>query len=93
MHGPKALIFDGSWNCVQVWEACGRDLVSAPLIIMMLHLSIGDAWNHCNNVDQNLGMAVPGVFLGCLGSGIFVTSAYYQVRGTCKDGTCRLSSR
>ena len=27
---------------------------------------------------QNLGMAVPGVILGCLGSGIFVTSVYYM---------------
>jgi tryptophan-rich sensory protein len=35
--------------------------------------------NHCNNVDNNLGMAVPGVIFGCLGSGIFVTSSYYQV--------------
>eukprot|EP00798_Chlamydomonas_sp_ICE-L_P000031 gene31-12844_t len=60
-----------------VWEACGRDLISTPLIIMCLHLAIGDAWNNVNVTRQELGMAVPGVFLGCLGSGIFVTAAYY----------------
>lgn len=65
-------------SSVMVWEACGRDLVSAPLICMMLHLSIGDAWNHCNNVEKNLGMAVPGVILGCFGSGVMVTAAYYM---------------
>jgi len=47
------LLFDPSWTAigllraassVAIWEACGRDLVSMPLIVMMLHLSIGDAW-------------------------------------------------
>ncbi|GAX81709.1 hypothetical protein CEUSTIGMA_g9137.t1 [Chlamydomonas eustigma] len=69
-------------SSVMVWEACGRDLLSLPLITMMLHLAIGDAWNHCNNVEQNLGMAVPGVVLGCLGSGIFVTASYFMVDKT-----------
>ena len=64
-------------SSVMVWEISGRDLLSTPIIIMCLHLAIGDAWNHVNVKQQELGMAVPGVILGCLGSGVFVTSAYY----------------
>ena len=64
-------------SSVMVWEASRRDLLSLPLIIMCLHLAIGDAWNYVNVKQQQLGMAVPGVWLGCLGSGVFVTAAYY----------------
>lgn len=65
-------------SSVMVWEACGRDLISLPLVTMCLHLAIGDAWNNVNVTRQELGMAVPGVFLGCLGSCILVTATYYM---------------
>lgn len=31
-------------SSVLVWEACGRELVCLPLVMMMTHLAIGDAW-------------------------------------------------
>ena len=48
---------------VQVWEALGNKLVTTPIAAMVLHLSVGDTWNHINNVEQRLGVAVPVVFL------------------------------
>jgi tryptophan-rich sensory protein len=35
-----------------VWQATGRELLSTPLVAMMLHLSIGDTWNTINNVES-----------------------------------------
>lgn len=45
---------------------------------MVLHLSVGDTWNHINNVEKRLGVAVPVVFLvvsagvPCVESGVRV---------------------
>jgi benzodiazapine receptor len=84
---PPPLTFPIVWSLigllraassVMVWEASGRDLLSLPLIMMCVHLAVGDAWNNVNVTKQELGMAVPGVWLGCLGSAIGVTAAYYQ---------------
>lgn len=47
----------------QVWEALGCNLVKAPIAAMVFHLSIGDTWNHINNVERKLGVAVPVVFM------------------------------
>lgn len=30
---------------------------------MVFHLSVGDTWNHINNVEKRLGVAVPVVFI------------------------------
>ncbi|GFH20922.1 uncharacterized protein HaLaN_18129 [Haematococcus lacustris] len=27
-----------------VWEAVGRDTLALPLLVMMLHLAVGDCW-------------------------------------------------
>lgn len=35
-----------------IWEAAGRDLLTLPLIAFLLHLSIGDTWNHITNVKK-----------------------------------------
>ena len=48
-------------SSVMVWETLGRNLVVAPLAILMLHLSIGDTWNTINNIERRLGTAVIGV--------------------------------
>lgn len=53
----------------KVWEALGGELVSVPIAAMVLHLSVGDTWNHINNVEKRLGVAVPVVFL--VVSGLF----------------------
>lgn len=50
-------------SSAQVWEALGNKLVAAPIAAMILHLSVGDTWNHINNVEKRLGVAVPVVFL------------------------------
>lgn len=47
----------------QVWEALGSNLVTGPIAAMVLHLSIGDTWNHINNVEKKLGVAVSVVFI------------------------------
>jgi len=47
----------------QVWEALGGNLVTVPVAAMVLHLSVGDTWNHINNVEKKLGVAVSVVFL------------------------------
>lgn len=47
----------------QVWEALGSKLLTAPIAAMVFHLSVGDTWNHINNVEKRLGVAVPVVFL------------------------------
>ena len=48
---------------MQVWEALGSNLVTGPIAAMVLHLSIGDTWNHINNVEKKLGVAVSVVFI------------------------------
>lgn len=47
----------------QVWEALGCNLATGPIAAMVLHLSIGDTWNHINNVEKKLGVAVSVVFV------------------------------
>ena len=48
---------------LKVWEVSGNKLVTEPIAAMVLHLSVGDTWNHINNVEKRLGVAVPVVFL------------------------------
>ncbi|KAJ9520005.1 hypothetical protein QJQ45_029953, partial [Haematococcus lacustris] len=83
---PPPLTFPIVWSSigllrcassVMVWEAVGRDALALPLLVMMLHLAVGDCWNHINNVERRLGVAVPGV-LCCLASALAVTTAYYS---------------
>ncbi|CAM9661275.1 unnamed protein product [Ascophyllum nodosum] len=50
-------------SSTMVWEVSGNKLVTEPIAAMVLHLSVGDTWNHINNVEKRLGVAVPVVFL------------------------------
>mmetsp|Transcript_25712 Transcript_25712/g.69781 ORF Transcript_25712/g.69781 Transcript_25712/m.69781 type:complete len:277 (+) Transcript_25712:95-925(+) len=68
-------------SSVLVWEASGRDLLATPLIIFCAHLAIGDVWNHINNVEKRMGVAVPGV-LCCWASAVAAFVAYYQADQT-----------
>lgn len=52
---PPPLVFPIVWSsigllrCISsvlVWEASGRDLLAAPLIVFCFHLAVGDCWNH-----------------------------------------------
>lgn len=38
-------------------------MLTVPIAAMVFHLSMGDTWNHINNVEKRLGVAVPVVFL------------------------------
>lgn len=60
----------------QVWEALGFNLATGPIAAMVLHLSIGDTWNHINNVEKKLGVAVSVVF-------IVVSSVSHRVSVMC----------
>ena len=67
---PPPLVFPIVWTTMAVlratasviaFEAVGSTLLAAPLVVFMLHLCVGDTWNCINNVEQRLGVAVPGV--------------------------------
>mmetsp|Transcript_22608 Transcript_22608/g.31508 ORF Transcript_22608/g.31508 Transcript_22608/m.31508 type:complete len:311 (+) Transcript_22608:96-1028(+) len=67
---PPPLAFPIIWSTITllrtassviIWEACGRSLLVPPIMMMMLHLSIGDTWNTINNVERRKGTAVVGV--------------------------------
>ncbi|CAM9938848.1 unnamed protein product [Scytosiphon promiscuus] len=65
-------------STTMVWEALGCKLATVPIASMVLHLSIGDTWNHINNVEKKLGVAVSVVFLVWL-SVANTVFRYYQV--------------
>ncbi len=46
-----------------MWEACGRDALAAPLVVMMAHLAVGDVWNFITNREKRLGVSAAGVCL------------------------------
>ena len=60
-----------------VWQRVGH-LCDATILVLMLHLAIGDTWNTVNNVEKGLGAAVPRV-LCVWGSAVLASYAYYQV--------------
>ena len=43
-----------------VWQAHGESFCDPAILVLMLHLSLGDTWNTINNVERRLGAAVPG---------------------------------
>ncbi len=61
-----------------VWSATGQNFLSLPLLLFVVHLSLGDTWNTIFTVEGRLGAAVPMVILGPLFSVIAVTVSYYQ---------------
>jgi len=44
-----------------VFKAAGRALFSPPLLLLALHLSVGDTWNCVTNVEQRKGVSAVGV--------------------------------
>lgn len=61
-----------------IWEACGRDLLAAPLGWFLLHLCIGDTWNTINNVEARRGTSAAFVLL-VLASVYNAAYQYFQV--------------
>ncbi|CAJ1341182.1 unnamed protein product [Effrenium voratum] len=64
-------------SSMMVWQQVGH-LCDASILVLMLHLAIGDTWNTVNNVERRLGAAVPGV-LCVWASALLASYAYWQV--------------
>jgi tryptophan-rich sensory protein len=62
-----------------VWSALGQTFLCWPLVLYVIHLSLGDTWNTIFTVEGRLGAAVPMVMMGPLLSVIVLTISYFQV--------------
>jgi tryptophan-rich sensory protein len=60
-----------------VWRACGGKLFSAPLLVLVLHLCVGDTWNCVNNIEKRLGTSAVGV-LAVLASVYAAVAVYWS---------------
>jgi len=60
-----------------VFKACGRTLFSPPLLLLALHLAVGDTWNSVTNVEQRKGVSAVGV-LFVWGSVVAAVKSYYE---------------
>ncbi len=85
---PPPLAFPIVWMSIAVlrvvsaylvWSAMGQTFLSWPLILYVVHLSLGDTWNTIFTVEGRLGAAVPMVIVGPLLSVAVVTIGYFQV--------------
>lgn len=84
---PPGVIFPIMWiliigpiraySSALVYEDVGQFLNGATLSFL-LHLTVGDIWNTCNNVEKRLGAAATGVTL-VIGSAANAAYQYYQV--------------
>jgi tryptophan-rich sensory protein len=85
---PPPLAFPIVWMSIAVlrvtsayfvWSALGQTFLCWPLVLYVIHLSLGDTWNTIFTVEGRLGAAVPMVILGPLLSVIVLTTRYFQV--------------
>lgn len=85
---PPPLAFPIVWMSIAVlrvvsaylvWSALGQTFLGWPLVVYVIHLSLGDTWNTIFTVEGRLGAAVPMVILGPFFSVIAVTVSYYSV--------------
>eukprot|EP01025_Chloroclados_australasicus_P027332 TRINITY_DN27141_c0_g1_i1.p2 TRINITY_DN27141_c0_g1~~TRINITY_DN27141_c0_g1_i1.p2 ORF type:complete len:258 (-),score=13.44 TRINITY_DN27141_c0_g1_i1:269-1042(-) len=69
-------------SSVMVWQAAGHHLAVLPLFMYMIHLSIGDTWNHIYNVraEQGLSSLVNTLFV--YPSAWLLVYLYYQANPT-----------
>lgn len=84
---PPPLAFPIVWMSIAVlrvvsaylvWSAIGQTFLCVPLILYVVHLSLGDTWNTIFTVEGRLGAAVPMVIVGPLLSVAVVTFSYFQ---------------
>jgi benzodiazapine receptor len=84
---PPPLAFPIVWMSIAVlrvvsaylvWSAMGQTFLCLPLILYVVHLSLGDTWNTIFTVEGRLGAAVPMVIVGPLLSVAVVTFSYFQ---------------
>ena len=84
---PPPLAFPIVWMSIAVlrvasaylvWVAMGQTFLCLPLVLFVVHLSLGDTWNTIFTVEGRLGAAVPMVVIGPWCSVAAVTISYYQ---------------
>lgn len=84
---PPPLAFPIVWMSIAVlrvvsaylvWSAMGQTFLCLPLVLYVVHLSLGDTWNTIFTVEGRLGAAVPMVIVGPLLSVAVVTFSYFQ---------------
>jgi tryptophan-rich sensory protein len=82
---PPPLAFPIVWMSIAVlrvvsaylvWSTLGQAFLCLPLMLFMVHLSLGDTWNTIFTVEGRLGTAVPMVIIGPLLSAVVVTISY-----------------
>lgn len=85
---PPPLAFPIVWMSIAVlrvisaylvWSTLGQTFLCVPLVLFMIHLSLGDTWNTIFTVEGRLGASIPMVVAGPLLSVAIVTISYYQV--------------
>jgi len=62
-----------------IFKAVGSVLCCRPLLLLALHLSVGDTWNCVTNVEQRKGVSAVGVIM-VWASVVAVVKAYYDVQ-------------
>ena len=60
-----------------VWRATGKVLAAPALLVLVLHLCVGDTWNCVTNVERRLGTSAVGV-LAVLASVYAAVGTYYR---------------
>ncbi|MDB9525691.1 tryptophan-rich sensory protein [Oscillatoria sp. CS-180] len=84
---PPPLAFPIVWMSIAVlrvvsaylvWSAMEQTFLCLPLVLFVVHLSLGDTWNTIFTVEGRLGLAVPAVILGPFLSVAILTISYYQ---------------
>ncbi len=84
---PPPFVFPIVWMSIAVlrvvsaylvWQTLGQTFLSWPLVLFIVHLSLGDTWNTIFTVEGRLGTAVPVVVLGPFLSAAVVTCSYFQ---------------
>lgn len=84
---PPPLAFPIIWMTIAVlrvvssywvWSASEQNFLAWPLVLFIVHLSLGDTWNTIFTVEGRLGAAVPVVLGGPLLSAVVVTWSYGQ---------------
>jgi len=85
---PPGIAFPFIWitiSCLRaasstlIWRSTGRHLFTPPLLTLILHLCVGDAWNCVTNVERRMGTSALGV-IGVLASVYFAVGVYYKTR-------------
>ena len=61
-----------------MWRQSGRRLCTPALLVLVLHLCVGDSWNCITNVERRLGTSACGV-LAVLASVYYAVYTYFEV--------------